>query len=57
VSGEHRIAVTVAGDRQAAEALQLELRRLARRYGLAVTDVRVERARDEDARGAGADPA
>jgi hypothetical protein len=35
------VSVQVEGDRVAAEALALELRRLARRHGLEVQDLRV----------------
>jgi len=37
----HRFELTAAADRHALEALQLEIRRLARRHGLEVTDVRI----------------
>lgn len=37
-----RIEITGELDRQAAEALQLELRRLARRYGVAVENLVIE---------------
>jgi len=36
------VEITGELDRQAAEALQLELRRLARRYNLEVEDLRIE---------------
>lgn len=46
------LQVTASGDRVAAEALALEIRRLARRHGLEVKDVRVRSAEtpagDED---------
>ena len=38
------VQVTASGDRVAAEALALEIRRLARRHGLEVKDVRVRSA-------------
>jgi hypothetical protein len=37
----HRFELTAAADRHALEALQLEIRRLARRHGFEVTDVRI----------------
>jgi hypothetical protein len=40
--GPDALSVSVAGDRVAAEALALEFRRLARRYGLEVERVRIE---------------
>jgi hypothetical protein len=39
-----RIEITGALDRQAAEALQLEIRHLARLRGLEIKDLRLERA-------------
>lgn len=39
----HRIEVTDL-DRHAAEALYLELRRLARQYGVEISDFRVEKS-------------
>jgi hypothetical protein len=42
VSGRIELRGTL--DRQSAEALQLELRRLARRHGLTLKSARVERA-------------
>ena len=39
-----RIALSGNLDRQSAEALQLELRRLARRHGIAIKSARIERA-------------
>jgi ABC-type uncharacterized transport system substrate-binding protein len=38
-----RLTVTTAGDRHDLEALQLEIRRLARAHGVEVTEVRIER--------------
>jgi ABC-type uncharacterized transport system substrate-binding protein len=38
-----RLAITSSGDRNELEALQLEIRRLAREHGLEVTDIRIER--------------
>jgi hypothetical protein len=38
-----RLTLTTAGDRHELEALQLEIRRLARAHGIEVTDLRVER--------------
>lgn len=40
---ERQLTMRVAGDRRAAELLQLEIRRLARRLGLHVAAVRVRR--------------
>lgn len=40
---EREVKLSVTGDRRAAESLQLEVRRLARRLGLAVTAVRIRR--------------
>lgn len=37
------LTVKVTGDRRVAEALQLEMRRLARRFGLTVGRVRIRR--------------
>lgn len=41
--------IEVAGglDRAAAEAVQLEIRRLARRFGVEITALRIEQAPDE----------
>ena len=43
----HRMEI--AGDlgRHAAEALQLEIRRLAKRHGVEITDLRIEKEVDE----------
>jgi hypothetical protein len=38
-----QLRVKVAGDRRVAEALHLEMRRLARRFGLTVGSVRIRR--------------
>jgi hypothetical protein len=38
-----QLTVKVAGDRRVAEAVQLEMRRLARRFGLTVGSVRIRR--------------
>jgi hypothetical protein len=38
-----RLTLTATGDRHELEALQLEIRRLARAHGIEVTDLRVER--------------
>jgi hypothetical protein len=38
-----RLAITSSGDRNELEALQLEIRRLAREHGIEVTDIRIER--------------
>jgi hypothetical protein len=43
----HRIEVSGQLDRRAAEALLLEARRLARRYGLEIGEIRVETAEPE----------
>jgi hypothetical protein len=43
------LALTGVLDRQAAELLQIEIRRLARRHGLTISGLRVERADGEDA--------
>ena len=44
-SGERTTCLEISGqmDRHAAEALQLEVRRLAKRYGIEIQDIRVER--------------
>jgi len=42
-SSIRRLAITSSGDRNALEALQLEIRRLAREHGIEVTDIRIER--------------
>jgi|GEM_PF-3009368 type IV pilus biogenesis protein CpaD/CtpE len=39
----HRIEITGTLDRHGAEALQLELRRLAKRYGVEIKRLRVEK--------------
>jgi len=39
----HRIEITGTLDRHAVEALQLEVRRLAKRYGVEIKGLRVER--------------
>jgi type IV pilus biogenesis protein CpaD/CtpE len=44
---EARIEIRGAMTRHAAEALSLEIRRLARQYGIDVTQVRVERPEEE----------
>jgi hypothetical protein len=38
-----RLTLTTTGDPHELEALQLEIRRLARAHGIEVTDLRVER--------------
>jgi hypothetical protein len=38
-----RLTLTTTGDRHELEALQLEIRRLARAHGMEVTDLRIER--------------
>jgi hypothetical protein len=38
-----RLTLTTTGDRHEIEALQLEIRRLARAHGVEVTDLRIER--------------
>lgn len=43
-----RLEITGSLDRHAAEALQLEVRRLARRYGVEVRSVRIEREEIDD---------
>ena len=43
VAQDPRVAISGYMDRHAAEALRLELRRLAKRHGLDVKEVRVER--------------
>jgi hypothetical protein len=49
--GELTESLKITGelDRQGAEALRLELQRLARRYGFEVTDFRVEPVEDAPA--------
>jgi hypothetical protein len=42
-SSIRRLAITSSGDRNELEALQLEIRRLAREHGIEVTDIRIER--------------
>lgn len=39
---EERFEITGDLDRQAAEALELELRRLAQRHGVEITELRIE---------------
>jgi hypothetical protein len=48
--GPHRFEITAPADRHALEALQLEIRRLAREHGLEVTEVLIA-AEDATARG------
>jgi hypothetical protein len=55
--GPDALSVSVAGDRVAAEALALEFRRLARRYGLEVERVRVERGASAEPPPPAPDPA
>ncbi len=43
----HHLVITAELDRHAAEALHLELRRLARRYGVEIKDFRVEKVTEE----------
>jgi hypothetical protein len=45
LSGEPICRLEISGrmDRHAAEALQLELRRLAKRHGVDITEVRIDR--------------
>ncbi len=43
VEAGHRIEITGTLDRHAVEVLQLELRRLAKRYGVEIKRLRVER--------------
>jgi hypothetical protein len=38
-----RLAIRAAGDRADLEALQLEIRRLARAHGVEIAEVRIER--------------
>jgi hypothetical protein len=38
-----RLSLTTTGDRHELEALQLEIRRLARAHGIEVTDLRIAR--------------
>jgi len=45
-----RIQITSAADRHALEALQLEIRRLAREHGYEVTDVRIANVEDDEPR-------
>jgi ABC-type uncharacterized transport system substrate-binding protein len=45
-----RIQITSAADRHALEALQLEIRRLAREHGYEVTDVRITDVEDDEPR-------
>jgi hypothetical protein len=42
-----RFEIAVRADRQSLEALHLELRGLAKRYGLVIEEFRVEKASDE----------
>jgi hypothetical protein len=44
---EQRFEVHGRMDRHAAEALQLEIRRLAKRYGIEVKQIRIERPEKE----------
>lgn len=37
-----RLTLTAIGDRNDAEALQLEIRRLAREHGIELADIRIE---------------
>jgi hypothetical protein len=37
-----RLTLTATGDRNDAEALQLEIRRLARQHGIELSDIRIE---------------
>jgi hypothetical protein len=43
-----RIELTGDLDRHAAEALQLEIRRLAKRYGIEIEEFRIEEAGETD---------
>lgn len=43
----HRIEATADLDRHAAEALSLEIRRLARRHGVDIKELRIDRVADE----------
>jgi hypothetical protein len=43
-----RIELTGDLDRHAAEALQLEIRRLAKRYGIEIEECRIEEAGETD---------
>jgi cupin superfamily acireductone dioxygenase involved in methionine salvage len=45
-----RIQITSAADRHTLEALQLEIRRLAREHGYEVTDVRITDVEDDEPR-------
>jgi len=52
-SAGRRLSIRAAGDRGDLEALQLEIRRLARAHGVEIDEVRierVERARDRPSR-------
>jgi hypothetical protein len=42
-----RVEITSTADRNTLEALQLEIRRLAREYGFEVTDVRIGDVEDD----------
>ena len=42
-----RIEITGCLDREAAEALQLEIRRLARLHGVEIADLKIEATSDE----------
>lgn len=42
-----RIEITGSLDREAAEALRLEIRRLARLHGVEIADLKIEEAGDE----------
>jgi hypothetical protein len=43
----HRVEITSTADRHTLEALQLEIRRLARQYGFEVTDVQIGDVEDD----------
>lgn len=45
----HRIEITGRLDRHAVEALQLEIRRLTRSYGIDIKELRIEKVPDERA--------
>lgn len=44
----HRIEISGDLGRHAVEALQLEIRRLAKRHGVEITELRIETEDDED---------
>jgi hypothetical protein len=49
-SSTRRLTLTSSGDRNDLEALQLEIRRLAREHGVEVSEVRIDRVERRPAR-------